>query len=279
MKFGVFMFPTDYSMAVVDLAREVEQRGFESIWVPEHTHIPTSRRTPHPSGGDLPLEYSHALDPFVALAAAAAATTRLRLGTGVCLVVEHDPIVLAKEVATLDYISGGRCLFGVGGGWNREEMQNHGTNPSQRFKVLRERMLAMKRIWTSEEAEFHGQFVDFDPIWQWPKPVQKPHPPILVGGNGPGTLKRVIEYGDEWMPIVGRGPSIDERFAELQRLAAEAGRQPVPVSVFGAPRDQKAIESYQKLGVARCIFWLRPGGTDETLPVLDECAEVAASFD
>ena len=176
MKFGAFIFPTDYSIDPAELAREVEARGFESLWFPEHTHIPVSRRTPYPGGAELPEEYSHSLDPFVALGAAAAVTERLKLGTGITLVIERDPITLAKEVATLDHISNGRVLFGVGGGWNREEMANHGTDPSRRWKLLRERIEAMKAIWTQDEAEYHGEFVDFDPIWSWPKPVQRPPP-------------------------------------------------------------------------------------------------------
>ena len=280
VKFGVIMFPTDYSIDVVGFGRAVEEHGFESLFLPEHTHIPTSRRSPWPGGAELPREYSHALDPFVALAAVAAATSQLRLGTGVCLVIERDPIVLAKEVASLDYLSGGRFLFGVGGGWNLEEMENHGTNPATRWRLLRERILAMKEIWTKDEAEFHGELVNFDPIWSWPKPAQKPHPPIIVGGNGPHTLRRVIEYGDEWMPIGGRAgaPPIEERIGELNRLAAEAGRGPLPVTIFGVPRNAEAIERYEAAGVARCVFWLPAAGPDEVLPRLGRCAELAKSF-
>src|SRR5919202_208167 len=218
MDFGVTMFPTEYSISIVELARAVEDLGFESLWVPEHTHIPSDRRSPWPGGPELPREYSHALDPFLALTAAASVTSRLRLGTGVCLVVERDPITLAKEVATIDHLSGGRFLFGIGGGWNLEEMANHGTDPTRRWPLLRERVLAMKEIWTHDEAEFHGAFVDFQRLWQWPKPIQAPHPPIIVGGNGPHTLKRVVDYGDAWGPIVGRGPDIAERLPELARL-------------------------------------------------------------
>src|SRR5215831_3039234 len=186
------MFPTDYSIGVVDLARAAEDHGFESVWYPEHTHIPADRRTPWPGGPALPRESSHALDPFVAMGAAAAATTRLKLGTGVCLVIERDPITLAKDVASVDYVSGGRFLFGIGGGWNLEEMANHGTDPSKRWTILRERILAMKQLWTEDVASFHGSYVNFDRVWQWPKPIQRPHPPIIIGGNGPRTLRRVI---------------------------------------------------------------------------------------
>ncbi|MGQ9572936.1 MAG: LLM class F420-dependent oxidoreductase [Dehalococcoidia bacterium] len=279
MKFGVTIFLTEYSIGPAELARALEERGFESLVLPEHTHIPTSRRTPWPGGAELPREYCHTLDPFVALGAAATATERLLIGTGVCLVIQRDPITLAKEVASLDFISNGRFLFGIGGGWNREEMENHGTNPAQRWQLLRERVLAMKAIWAQDEAEFHGRFVNFDPIWSWPKPVQKPHPPILVGGDGPGTLQRVVEYGDGWIPIPGRGEKpLSERMAELNRLAAEAGRGPIPVSLYGALPRPEVLQHYAELGVERCIFWLPPAPRDEILPLLDRNAELARSF-
>lgn len=279
MQFGVSIFATDESINIVDLGRAVEDHGFESLWVPEHTHIPTSRESPWPGGAELPREYLHSLDPFVALGAVAAATTTLRLGTGVCLVIERDTITLAKEVSTLDLLSGGRFLFGIGGGWNREEMSNHGTNPATRWRLLREQILAMKRIWTEDEPEYHGDFVDFDPIWQWPKPVQKPHPPVIVGGNGPGTLDRIVEYGDGWIPIGGRrGFSIEERIPELQRLAKGAGRGGIPVSIFGVPPDPKVIESYEAMGVSRCVFGLPARSADEVLPRLAERADVARRF-
>ncbi len=279
MKLGVTMFPTDYAIGPAELARAVEERGLECLLFPEHTHIPTSRRTRWPGGDELPREYSHTLDPFVALGAAAAATERLLIGTGICLVIERDPITLAKEVATLDLISHGRVLFGIGGGWNEEEMENHGTNPAQRWKLLREQILAMKAIWTQDEAEFHGRFVNFDPLWSWPKPVQKPHPPILVGGDGPHTLQRVVEYGDGWMPILGRGQTpLSERIAELNRLAAEAGRDRIPVSVFGASPQAEVIQHHAELGVERCIFWLPPASREQVLPLLDSYAELARSL-
>src|ERR671926_1362353 len=194
MKFGVTMFPTRYSIGPAELARAVEERGFESLFFPEHTHIPISRRSPWPGGADLPPEYRETLDPFLALTAAATVTERILLGTGICLVVERDPITTAKEVATLDLLSGGRVLFGIGGGWNREEMENHGTDPKVRFAVMRERIEAMKAIWAEDEAEYHGRHVDFDPIWSWPKPRQRPHPPVLVGGLGEKVLDRVVAY-------------------------------------------------------------------------------------
>lgn len=274
MKFGVYMFPTDYAIDPVSLGRAVEGHGFESLFVPEHTHIPTSRRSPFPGGGELPKEYSHTLDPFVALGAVAAATERLRLGTGICLVIERDPITLAKEVASLDFISGGRVLFGIGGGWNREEMENHGTDPTRRWKVLRERIEAMQQIWTEEAAEYHGEFVDFDPIWQWPKPIQKPHPPVIIGGDGANTLQRVVRYGDGWMPI-GRRADFKARIDELNRLAAAAGRADIPVTIFGAAPKPEVIDAYAEAGVERLLFHLPPAPRDEVLPLLEQRAELA----
>src|SRR3954451_11502997 len=188
LQFGLAMFPADYAIQPVELGRLAEERGFESLWFPEHTHIPVSRETPYPAGGDLPPEYWHTHDPFVALAAVAATTERLRVGPGICLIVERDPITTAKEVASLDRISNGRFLFGIGAGWNREEMANHGTDPDRRFGLMRERVEAMKAIWTQGEASYHGEQVRFDRIWSWPKPAQHPHPPVLIGGNGPRVL-------------------------------------------------------------------------------------------
>jgi len=218
MKYGVFQFSTDYAIRIDDLARETEARGFESLFVPEHTHIPASRKSPWPGGADLPREYWHTVDPFVGLAAAAAVTTKLKLGTGICLVIERDPIVLAKEVASLDYLSRGRVLFGIGGGWNAEEMAHHGTDFENRWKVLRERIAAMQEIWTKDEAEYHGKFVNFDKLWSYPKPVQKPHPPILMGGAGPHARQRAVDFGGHWLPIGGRSYSepMAETIADLR---------------------------------------------------------------
>ncbi len=275
MKFGLSMFPTDYAIPVTELAKAAEDLGFESLLFPEHTHIPVGRRTPYPGGGELPREYSHTLDPFVACGAAAAVTKNLKVGTGVCLVMERDPIVLAKEVASVDHLSDGRFLFGIGGGWNEDEMEDHGTKPSLRWKILRERVAAMKELWTKDEGEYHGQFVDFGPSWSWPKPVQKPYPPIIVGGAGPRTLERVVEYGDEWMPIAGRtGEVLAGKVAELQVMAKAAGRGSIPVSIFGAGPNAEAVEQFAAIGVHRVLFGLRPAGTQDVLGQVRRYAEL-----
>ncbi len=270
MRFGIAVFPTDYGVEPGALARMVEERGFESLFFPEHTHIPAARETPYPPGGELPDEYSHTYDPFVALTAAAVTTDRLLVATGVCLVIERDPITTAKEVASLDRLSGGRFLFGVGAGWNREEMENHGTDPRRRFSLMRERVEAMKAIWTQDEASYHGEHVDFDRIWSWPKPVQRPHPPVLVGGNGPKVLERAVAFGDEWMP--NRASGLGERVAELQRLAGDAGRDPIPVTLSGARPDPELIERGERAGVHRCTFYIAPADAGETERQLDELA-------
>ncbi len=276
MHIGVFIFPTAYAIRVDELARALEERGFESLFLPEHTHIPQSRRTPFPGGAELPREYAHTLDPFVALTAAASATRRLKVGTGICLVIERDPIVTAKAVASLDVLSNGRMLFGVGGGWNAEEMENHGTVFRTRFRLMRERVLAMKEIWTKEAAEFHGEFVDFDPIWSWPKPVQKPHPPVLLGGESEHTRERIVEFGDGWFPR-GRGGEapILAGLADLRARAARAGRdmQTISVSVFGARPDAAALERYAEAGVTRAILRLPPERREAVLPLLDQYAK------
>ena len=279
MDFGVYMFPTDYAIRPDELAREVEARGFESIWFPEHTHIPASRRSPWPGGGDLPREYWHCYDPFVALTAAAAATTTLKLGTGICLVIERDPIVMAKEVASVDQISNGRFMFGIGGGWNAEEMENHGTNFRRRWRILRENIMAMKTIWTEDEPEFHGDFVDFDPIWSYPKPAQTPHPPIFMGGDGPRTFDRVVELADGWMPIGGRvnsGPTLGEKAALLRTRLEDAGRDPdaVPITIFGVSPDADTIARMEQDGVSRVLLTLPPEDRETVLPVLDDLAKL-----
>src|SRR5256885_2932062 len=274
MDFGVMMFPTVDAVAPDELARLAEDRGFESLFFPEHTHIPASRRTDYPGGGELPREYSHTYDPFVALATVAQATERLLLATGICLVVERDPITTAKEVASLDHVSDGRFLFGVGAGWNREEMENHGTDPHRRFSLMRERIEAMKAIWTEDEAEYHGERVSFDPIWSWPKPVQQPHPPVLVGGNGKSVLDRVVAFGDEWMPNLGL-TDLDEvarRVEELQRKAGEAGRGEIPVTGSAAPRDPEAIERLREIGFHRLVWYVRPEPRDEVAGKVEKLA-------
>ena len=259
MDFGVSYFATDESVAPAELARMVEDRGFESLWVTDHTHIPINRETPHPGGADpLPREYYASHDPFVALMAAAGATEKLKVGTAICLVVERDPIITAKEVASLDVLSGGRVQFGVGAGWNLEEMRDHGTDPSRRFGIMRERVEAMKEIWTNDEASYHGKYVDFDPIWQWPKPVQKPHPPVLVGGNGPTVHKRVIAYGDAWFPNrVGDDEFMLGQIEALQKAGKEAGRGAIPVTLQIPPREPERLKAYEEAGVTRCVFMLR----------------------
>ena len=270
MRFGIAIFPTDEAADPATIARLVEERGFESLFFTEHTHIPASRRTPYPPGGELPREYSRTYDPFVALTAAAAATVKLLIGTGICLVIERDPIITAKEVSSVDRLSGGRFLFGVGAGWNIEEMENHGTDPVRRFSLMRERIEAMKAIWTADEASYHGEHVEFDRIWCWPKPIQQPHPPVLVGGNAERVLDRVVAFGDEWMP--NRVTGLTERIRKLQQLAADAGRDPIPVTLSGARPDRELIERGEQLGVHRCAFYIRPADAGGTERQLDELA-------
>ncbi|MBX6376641.1 MAG: LLM class F420-dependent oxidoreductase [Acetobacteraceae bacterium] len=279
MRIGVFHFPTDYGIGIAELARALEDRGFESLFVCEHTHIPTSRRSPFPGGGELPKRYAHTHDPFVALSFAAAATRRLLLGTGICLVPQHDPIVTAKAVASLDRLSGGRFLFGIGAGWNAEEMENHGTRFATRFKVMRERVLAMKALWTQDEAEFHGEFVDFDPVWSWPKPAQRPHPPILLGGETDHTLRRVVEFCDGWIPRAGRDDfDAREAMARLRRVAEAAGRDPagLTVTVFRGPQDAAALAAYREAGITRVLFDVPDFDRDAVLRLLDEYVPLLA---
>jgi probable F420-dependent oxidoreductase len=275
MLYGIVMFATHYAIRPDELARATEERGFESLWVPEHTHIPVSRRSPWPGGSNLPKEYWHSYDPFVALSVAATATTTLKLGTGICLVIERDPITTAKEVASLDHLSGGRFLFGIGGGWNAEEMEHHGTAFKSRWRLLRERVLAMKEIWTKDEAEFHGEFVNFDKMWSFPKPAQKPHPPVLMGGDGPTTFDRVIEFCDGWMPVAGRmGPNYADKIATLQRRAKEAGRKPIPVTVCMPKPDRSVLDPLEAAGVDRVLLMAPSEGPDTILPLLDRYAKL-----
>ncbi len=276
MKYGIALFPTDSSISPVELATAAESRGFESIWFPEHSHIPASRRTPFPAGGELPKQYYDVFEPFISLAAAAAVTKTLKLATGVCLVVQRDPIQTAKDVATLDRISNGRFLFGIGGGWNAEEMEDHGTVYKTRFSLMRERVAAMKAIWTQTKAEYHGKFVDFDPIMTWPKPVQKPHPPVLVGGGWPGAAKRAIEYGDGWMPINIPGRLI-KRIPEFWDAAKSAGRDRtnLELSIFGMGPDADEIAKFAEAGASRVVFMLASEPAEKILPQLDKLAALA----
>jgi probable F420-dependent oxidoreductase len=276
MHHGVFIFPTDYSIRIDELARAAEERGFESLFVTEHTHIPASRRTPFPGGGELPREYSHTLDPFVALTAAASVTRTLKVGTGICLLVEHDPITTAKAAASLDALSGGRFLFGIGAGWNAEEMENHGTAFKTRFRLLRERVLAMKAIWTNDAAEFHGEFVNFDPIWSWPKPVQRPHPPILLGGESGHTLQRVVDFCDGWFPRGRAAEAILPGLADLRARAARAEREmnTISVSVFGARAEEATLRTYGDAGITRVILRLPSEPRDSVLQLLDRYAKL-----
>ncbi len=276
MHLGVSMFVTDYSIDPGTLGREAEARGFESLWMPEHTHIPVSRKSPWGGGPVLPQHYKETLDPFMALTAAAMTTSRIKLATGICLVVERDPIHTAKQVATLDYLSKGRVLFGVGGGWNREEMENHGTAFETRFELMRERMEAMKALWTNEVAEYRGTFVNIEPSWCWPKPVQKPHPPIIVGGAFPYGARRAIAYGNAWMPVGGRDLDPLAVAPRFRQMVAEAGRDPasVPMSVFGPAHDPSLLKSYRDAGFDRTILLLPTAGRDAALQALDKAAEL-----
>ena len=273
MKVGISTFVTDEGIAPGALSRAIEERSFDSLFIAEHTHIPLSRKSPWPRGGELPRRYYRTLDPFVTLTAAAAATERLLLGTGVALVVERDPIITAKDVASLDLVSGGRVIFGVGVGWNREEMENHGTDPRTRGKLADERIRAMIEMWTKEAPEFHGRFVDFDPIGIWPKPVQKPYPPIYVGG-GRGALERVARFGDAWL---ANGLAPEELEPMLGELREVAGRD-VPTTVFNASSDPEDLEEYRQLGVERVLLDLPTLPESETLQRLDELSEIVTEI-
>ncbi len=271
MDFGIGYFPTHDGLGPGEVARLVEEHGFESLLFAEHTHIPASRESPYPSGGELPRKYAHTYDLFVALTAAAVATSRLRIGSGVCLVIERDPILTAKEVASIDHLSGGRLEFGVGAGWNREEMANHGTDPRTRMRLLRERVEAMRAIWTEDEASYAGEFVRFDRIWSWPKPAQRPHPPILVGGDGPTVLDRVLAFGDAWLPNYA-GRTTLERAAELRARA----ERPIRFEVLSAPADPSALEALEAAGCRRACHWV-PSGNRATVEAALEVWERAVA--
>jgi probable F420-dependent oxidoreductase len=275
MKIGVTIHATDKAMSPIELAREAEQRGFYSLYVPEHTHIPTSRRTPPPTGSEeLAEEYLRSLDPYIALAGAAAVTSTIRLGTGIGLPAQHDPITFAKELATLDRISDGRLVFGIGYGWNREEMENHGVDVKHRRALVREKMLAMQELWSKDVAEFHGEFVRFESSWQWPKPVQQPRPRILIGAAaGPRLFAHIAEYADGWMPIGGAG--VKAALIDLRRAMEERGRDPSTLHVvpMGVLPDREKIAYYESLGVTEAVFRLPSAARDEVLPVLDDFAQ------
>ena len=273
-KFGALIFPTDYAMHPVSLAKAIEERGLDSLFFPEHTHIPASRITPYPAGGDLPKEYSHTFDPFVALAACAGATERIQLGTGICLVVERDVLTLAKEIASIDRISGGRFVLGIGAGWNAEEMQNHGVEYKNRWKVVREKILAMRELWTKEEAEFHGEFVDFDPVWSNPKPSQAGGPPVLMGATSKWSYDRIAEYCDGWLPIAGLESG---HLPEIEKALKNRGRElsEMTLAMFGVPADESFIESKLEDGFNHLIFGLPPESEETVLPLLDQYADIA----
>ena len=268
---GIFYFATEYGHNVVDVARDAEQRGFESLWLPEHTHIPVSRKTPYAGGAELPEEYAHTLDPFVALAAVATATKRIRLATGISLLIERDTITTAKTVATLDLLSNGRAIVGVGGGWNREEAEHHGVEWSTRFQKLEEQIDAIKIIWANEEAAFHGEHIHFDSIWSWPKPLQRPHPPIVLGGESDHTLWRVIKHCDGWLPRARNPETVVRGIARLNELAEEADRDPesISVNVFAPRPDAELIDRFKSMGVARIVLWLPPEDSDAVSKRLD----------
>jgi len=278
MKIGISMFVTDRSIGPGELGAAVEERGFESLWMPEHTHIPTSRRSPWGGGPELPQYYKETLDPFIALTAAAMTTRRIKLATGICLVVERDPIHTAKLVASIDYLSGGRFIFGIGGGWNAEEMASHGTEFTSRFELMRERVEAMKAIWTNDVAEYHGKFVNFDPMWCWPKPVQKPYPPILLGGAFPYGARRAIAYGDGWMPIGGRDQNPIEIGQRFRQMLAEQGRDPasMPMTVFGPQHDKSLLEKFRDAGMDRAVLLIPTAGRDTTMATLDQLAAMTS---
>lgn len=275
-KFGVSIFPTDYSIQPVEIAKEAEARGFQSLFFPEHTHIPTNRNTPFPGGGELPKQYWHSHDPFVALGACAAVTNEIRLGTGICLIIERDPITTAKEIASLDMISNGRTIIGIGAGWNREEMENHGADFKNRWQIVKEKVEAMRAIWTNEEPEYHGKYVDFDPIWSYPKPIQDGGPPIWMGANSKWVFERIADYADGWMPIGGLGSGNMNRLKEA--LDSKNRKiEDLTLALFGGPKDRAQIVGRIEQGFDEVIFSLPSEGPDQVLPLLDEYADIVKS--
>jgi probable F420-dependent oxidoreductase len=272
MDFGIGYFPTHDGLGPGQVAKLAEDHGLESLFFAEHTHIPASRETPYPAGGELPRKYFHTYDLFVAMTAAALATTRLRIGSGVALVIERDPITTAKEVASIDHLSGGRVEFGIGAGWNREEMANHGTNPRTRMRLLKERVEAIKAIWTEAEASYHGEFVNFDRIWSWPKPAQRPHPPVLVGGDGPTVEDRVLAFGDAWFPNYNR--KVASRYRALQ----ERADRPIELQLIAVPADPKVLEDLAGAGARRVAHWLPSGGRSVVEPAIAAWERAIAEF-
>ena len=280
MHFGITMFPTDRALLPTRLGILVEDMGFESVFLPEHSHVPVDRSSSYPSGGDLPEDFYRFHDPLESLAAMAAVTTRIRLGTSTLVIPDHDPIMLAKRVSTLDHLSAGRVVLGVGAGWNLEEMQNHGVDPARRWTIFRERVEAMKEIWTKEIASFEGKCVTIKPMKQWPKPVQNPHPPVLVGGSGPNTARRVLRFGDGWMAS-GRhldGADLAGRVVDLQQMAAETGRAPVPVMLQQGTPTAAAIEDYLEMGLVRVTFRVDPGDERSVVNQLETLADLVAPY-
>ncbi len=278
MKFGVSIFPTHYSIGPAEVAQAVEAAGLESLWFPEHTHIPTQTRFPM-GDGTVPEHYRSTLDPFVALGAAASVTKTIRLATGIALIPQRDPLTLAKEIASLDLVSNGRVIVGIGAGWNEPETRNHGTDFDHRFKVMRERIGAMKELWTKDVAEYHGDTVDFGPTWSWPKPVQKPHPPIILGGDGPNTLKRAVDYCDGWMPIGFMGAdALAPKIAQYREMAAAAGKPRPEVTVFGAIFDAEGIARAVEAGIDRLVWGLESEPAEKVLPIIERYGKAAAAY-
>jgi probable F420-dependent oxidoreductase len=275
MKFGIATFVTDEGIRPGPLGAALEERGFSSLYLAEHSHIPASRESPYPGGGELPRVYYRTLDPFVALTAAAATTRTLTLATGIALLQQRDVIHTAKEVASLDLVSDGRVVFGIGVGWNREEMRNHGTDPKTRGAKVNEQLAALKQIWTQEQAQFHGTHIDFDPIFAWPKPVQRPHPPIYVGGESPSALERLRTLADGWLP---RGNMTPAELAETRKWLADNGRPDVPFTVFGAARDKGTLAGYAEAGVEEVTLLLPTRPEDQTLADLDAIAELVSDL-
>lgn len=273
MHVGILMFMTDYALPVTQLAKAMEDRGFESLWIPEHSHIPLTRKSQYPAGGDLPKRYYDCMDPFPVIGAAAAATTNLKVATGICIVTQRDPIQTAKSVATVDQLSNGRFIFGTGVGWNRDEIENHGTNFKTRLSQSKERIEAMREIWTKSKTEYHGKFVNFDPMMTWPKPVQKGGPPVLMGGGWPHAAKRALEYGDGWMPNSVRPDyHILDKVPEWERMKKEAGRD-IPLTCCLAEDDIGKWGRYRDAGAARIIVEVAPESADKVLPKLDALAK------